>query len=90
MSGRILLHFQKHSDRLKIWLYNAFIFLLFAGILCNFSQNNGFIPINKNLWSISFGFVSTGGGLIGLSITYILVDVLKLWSGKFAFLFLFV
>ena len=39
------------------------------------------MPINKNLWTTSYGLVTAGGGLVGLGVTYVLVDVLKLWSG---------
>ena len=55
--------------------------LLLAGALCAFSQNDGIIPINKNLWSTSFVLVSAGGGLVGLSVCYVLVDIYKCWSG---------
>ena len=37
--------------------------------------------MNKNLWSTSFGLVTGGLGLVGLAATYVLVDVLKLWTG---------
>ena len=55
--------------------------LLTAGCLCGFSQDDGFIPVNKNLWSTSFILVASGGGLVGLGITYVLVDIFSLWSG---------
>lgn len=40
------------------------------------------MPINKNLWTTSFAFVTAGGGLVCLGATYILVDVLKVWTGN--------
>jgi predicted acyltransferase len=40
------------------------------------------MPINKNLWSLSFVCVTAGGGLILLTLTYLMVDVYKVWSGK--------
>ena len=39
------------------------------------------MPINKNLWTTSFALVTAGGGLIGLTVCYVLVDVTKIWSG---------
>ena len=81
VSGRIILHFNTNGDRLRCWGVAAFFLLLLAGILCGFSQNEGIIPINKNLWSTSFGLISAGGGLVGLGLTYVLVDVYQLWSG---------
>ena len=37
-----------------------------VGCLCGFSQNKGAVPVNKNLWSTSFGLVTGGLGLVGL------------------------
>jgi predicted acyltransferase len=37
--------------------------------------------VNKNLWSTSFCLVSAGGGLVGLSLCYLLVDHWQLWTG---------
>eukprot|EP01034_Spumella_vulgaris_P021699 gene21699-27750_t len=81
MAGRVVLHFKEHPQRLSRFLTWAFCFLFLAGILCGFTQDGGAIPINKNLWSTSFVLVTAGSGLIGLSVCYVLVDVLKWWSG---------
>jgi len=45
------------------------------------SQNDGWIPINKNLWSPSMIFVLSGLGFILFALYYMLVDVWKVWSG---------
>jgi len=81
MAGRVILHYKTHSSRLILWAGFGFVYLLLAGCLCGFSQNYGPIPVNKNLWSTSFVFVTSGFGLIGLSICYVLVDVLHWWTG---------
>lgn len=81
MTGRVLLHFKSHKERIQRWLVWGAVQLFLAGCLCGFSQNEGPIPVNKNLWTTSFCLVTSGFGLIGLSITYVLVDVLKLWTG---------
>eukprot|EP00605_Chrysophyceae_sp_TOSAG23-4_P002998 GSChrysophyteH1.ASY1.ANO1.3303.1 assembled CDS len=80
-TGRILLHFPGHSDRLYRWLGAGAVLCFLAGCLCGFSQNEGLVPVNKNLWSASFGLVTSGFGMIGLSIVYVLVDVHKFWTG---------
>ncbi len=82
MAGRVLVHFKSHEDRLRLWSISAFILFFIAGLFCDFSLNNGLIPINKNLWSTSFIFVSSGAGLVCLSLTYIAVDIYKVWSGS--------
>jgi heparan-alpha-glucosaminide N-acetyltransferase len=81
MSGRVLIHFPTHRERLTRWAIWTVALLLLAGIFCGFSKNDGFMPINKNLWTTSFGLVTAGGGLVCLGTTYVLVDVLKVWSG---------
>ena len=40
------------------------------------------MPINKNLWSVSFIFLLSGGAFILLTLIYILVDYYKWWSGN--------
>jgi predicted acyltransferase len=81
ITGRILLHYPGHKHRLQRWLGLGCLLCFFAGCLCGFSQNDGIIPINKNLWSASFGLVTAGGGMIGLSLTYVFVDMYGLWTG---------
>lgn len=87
MTGRVTLHFIEHKDRIKAWCTGAVVLLFLAGCLCGFSQNDGVIPVNKNLWSTSFVFVTSGFGLIGLSLCYVAVDWYKVWTGA-PFLFM--
>jgi len=64
--------------RLFIWT----LFLgLFGGSLCLFSKENGIIPINKNLWSLSFVLVTSAIAYFILLIFYIVVDFKERWSG---------
>lgn len=81
MAGRVVLHFKTHTERLSRFAAWAFGLLLLTGILCGFVQNGGPMPVNKNLWSTSFVTMAAGSGLIGLSTCYVLVDLLKVWSG---------
>ena len=54
-TGRILQIYEKDNNREKIlrWLIYGIFFGLISGLLCNFSQNDGVIPLNENIWSIS-------------------------------------
>ena len=61
----------------------SFFLMLIAALLCGFSQNDGLIPVNKNLWSTSFITLLSGWGLIALSIFYVLIDMLKVTLFKF-------
>jgi heparan-alpha-glucosaminide N-acetyltransferase len=49
-AGQILLIFEKPSERMIRLLFWAIVYGLISGALCGFSQNEGIIPVNKNLW----------------------------------------
>ncbi|KAK8813101.1 hypothetical protein WA158_002693 [Blastocystis sp. Blastoise] len=59
----------------------GFCCLLFAGILCGFKRDGGYMPINKTLWSTSFILYVAGLDFIMFIFVYLLVDVNKVWSG---------
>ncbi|KAJ8957118.1 hypothetical protein NQ318_007334 [Aromia moschata] len=81
-TGVTLLIYKKHSQRLIRWLLWSVITGLIGGALCGFSKEDGIIPVNKNLWSISFVMVTSSVAFALLSLCYVLVDVRKYWSGK--------
>lgn len=81
-AGRILLVHQSWQGRVKRWLAFAMVTGLAAGCLCGFSKNEGFIPVNKNLWSLSFILSTASFAFILLSAMYLLIDVFKFWSGS--------
>ena len=81
ITGRILMHYPSHSARLWRWGVLGSILCFIAACLCGFSQNDGLIPVSKNLWSASFGLLLAGGGMLGLSVTYVFVDYLGWWTG---------
>ncbi len=81
MAGRIISNFSDHRQRMtRFIIWGCFLSFL-SGILCGFSQNDGLIPINKNLWSTSFIFVTSGTGLLVFCLCYYLIDVKKYWTG---------
>ncbi|VAI02824.1 unnamed protein product [Triticum turgidum subsp. durum] len=70
-----------HKERLKHWLSMG-ISLLLLGILLHFTKA---IPINKQLYSISYVCFTAGAAGIVLSAFYMLIDV---WGLRVPFLFL--
>ncbi|KAF7068469.1 hypothetical protein CFC21_074222 [Triticum aestivum] len=79
--GHVLIHFKTHKERLKHWLSMG-ISLLLLGILLHFTKA---IPINKQLYSISYVCFTAGAAGIVLSAFYMLIDV---WGLRVPFLFL--
>ncbi|KAK2722672.1 hypothetical protein QYM36_003004 [Artemia franciscana] len=80
-TGITILTFKDKKRRLASWLSFAILFGLLGGALCNFTQFGGIIPVNKNLWSISYVLVTTCFALIILSVFYLLIDVYNIWNG---------
>ncbi|VEN54018.1 unnamed protein product [Callosobruchus maculatus] len=81
-AGVTLLVYKKHSERLFRWLLWGIGTGLAGGALCGFSKEDGIIPVNKNLWSLSFVLVTSCFAFTFLSLCYVLVDYKKLWTGK--------
>lgn len=70
-----------YSSRIYRQLFGSFRQGLFGGILCDFKINDGPIPINKNLWSLSYVLVTSSIAFFLLTILYVFIDVLSWWSG---------
>ncbi|CAK8543919.1 unnamed protein product [Lathyrus sativus] len=79
--GHVLIHFKGHSERLKHWVSMGFVLLTIA-IILHFTNA---IPINKQLYSISYVCFTAGIAGIVFSALYILIDV---WRFRTPFLFL--
>ncbi|XP_011685533.1 PREDICTED: heparan-alpha-glucosaminide N-acetyltransferase [Wasmannia auropunctata] len=76
-TGIILMMYKDWKGRVVRWL----LWAAFYGCLgCAFHFTNT-IPVNKNLWSLSFVFVSTSFALAFLSGCYLLIDVTQVWRG---------
>jgi len=80
-TGRVILVHKRHLTRITRLTVLGIVWGLIGLILCEARQNGGWIPINKNMWSLSFVLVMAGTGNLFLVICYIFVDVLKVWSG---------
>jgi len=81
-AGRVLLVHQTWQGRTRRWLIFSVLTGLVAGALCGFSKNDGWIPVNKNLWSLSFILSTASFAFLLLAIMYILIDVFHFWSGS--------
>lgn len=73
--GVTLLIYPTCKERIRRWLSWSLLLGVITGLLTFFSQNDGIIPINKNLWSLSYVCATAGLAYLLLSIIYYLVDV---------------
>ncbi|XP_048053375.1 heparan-alpha-glucosaminide N-acetyltransferase isoform X3 [Megalobrama amblycephala] len=81
-AGKILLHYRDQYrqiiTRFLIW---GFILGIISAVLTKCSTNEGFIPVNKNLWSLSYVTTLSCFAFVALGVFYYMVDVKKWWSG---------
>lgn len=80
-AGRIIITYKSHASRILRWIVWAIITGGIGTLLCNASKDDGWIPLNKNLWSTSFILITASFANILLVAMYIVIDVLKWWDG---------
>ncbi|KAL3832711.1 hypothetical protein ACJMK2_024328, partial [Sinanodonta woodiana] len=81
-TGRVFVLFQDHKSRLiRLLIWAAITGAIGAG-LCGGSKEEGIIPLNKNLWSVSFSLVTACFANIALIAMYVVVDILDWWGGQ--------
>lgn len=73
--GVTLLVYPTAKDRLRRWIFWGLGLAAITCFLTLFSVDDGVIPINKNLWSLSFVTVTCSLAFLLLSLIYYLVDV---------------
>lgn len=76
-AGSILQHHATWKARVTRWSAWG----LFCAIMALILALPDIIPINKNLWSLSFVFTTTSAAYFLLTIIYIIQDHLRLWNG---------
>uniref|UniRef100_A0A8C5A0H4 Heparan-alpha-glucosaminide N-acetyltransferase n=1 Tax=Gadus morhua TaxID=8049 RepID=A0A8C5A0H4_GADMO len=81
-AGKILLHYKDlHSKIITRFLIWAVILGILSAVLTKCSRNQGFIPVNKNLWSLSYVTTLACMAFVVLLLVYYVVDVKSWWSG---------
>ena len=73
-----------HATMLIRWVTWGVVLGALGGGLCGFSQNDGLIPINKNLWSPTFVLCMSSIATLAIALFYVCVDMFpgKIWSGS--------
>lgn len=80
-AGKILLTFTEWKPRVVRWCCWGLFCGIVAGVLCKFSKEDGWIPVNKSLWSVSFILSTASTAFFLQAILYYLIDVCGWWSG---------
>ncbi|CAH1246921.1 HGSNAT [Branchiostoma lanceolatum] len=80
-AGKILLTYTQNGARVGRFIGWAVATGAIGALLCDGRQNEGWIPLNKNLWSLSFVMVLSCFAFVLLSVCYIIIDVKQWWTG---------
>jgi len=51
-------------------------------LLCGGTQNEGWLPVNKNLWSLSYVMVTSCFAFALLSLLFVVIDMKNWWKGQ--------
>ncbi|XP_046885478.1 heparan-alpha-glucosaminide N-acetyltransferase [Hypomesus transpacificus] len=82
-AGKILLFYKKMNvsilSRFIIW---AIILGISTAILTKCTQDEGFIPVNKNLWSLSFVTCTGCFSFLLLGAMHFIMDIKGWWGGQ--------
>lgn len=81
-AGQIIMSYSGHRPRILRFLAWAIGTGAIGWILNGVTRDEGLIPINKNLWSLSYVFVTSGLAFLLMAIIYILIDAHGLWAGE--------
>ncbi|XP_026814068.1 heparan-alpha-glucosaminide N-acetyltransferase isoform X1 [Rhopalosiphum maidis] len=81
-AGRIILCYQYTNERIKRWIAWTIVLCLIGGCLCNFSKEEGLIPINKNLFSLSYACITGSSAFLIFIILFLIIEHWRLWSGS--------
>ncbi|XP_073962435.1 heparan-alpha-glucosaminide N-acetyltransferase-like [Choristoneura fumiferana] len=79
---RIMLAYNHARARIMRWVFWSLVFGVTGGALAMFSRNGGVIPINKNLWSVSYCLVTAALAFGLQAVLYFLVDLKMKWGGR--------
>ncbi|XP_018604816.2 heparan-alpha-glucosaminide N-acetyltransferase [Scleropages formosus] len=82
-AGKIILYFRSRNfSILKRFLIWAILLGILAAILTKCTRDKGFIPVNKNLWSLSFISCTGCFAFLLLGCLYFVIDVKGWWGGQ--------
>ncbi|CAI5789709.1 Hypothetical predicted protein [Podarcis lilfordi] len=81
-AGKILMFYKdQHRQIMLRFCVWSIVMGVISAVLTKGTKDQGFIPVNKNLWSISYVTTLSCFAFVLLLLVYYLVDVKKVWSG---------
>ena len=75
-AGKIILVYKLRKHQIFIWIcWGLFVFIIFLQLKTK-------IPVNKNLWTITFTLITGSSSFFIMSLLYYIIDIKKYWSGS--------
>lgn len=81
-AGQILLIYSDSKARMKRWFIWGLVTLVCSLALSSGVLIGGPIPVNKNLWSLSFVLITSAAAFLLLTVCYLLIDCKNIWKGS--------
>lgn len=82
-AGRILFFYEnKKYLHIAKWFVWSLVCLVLFFALTQGDMANGWIPVNKNLWTPTFTLLTASSAFLVLALFYFLIDVKCLWTGN--------
>jgi len=81
-AGKIVRTYGHYGQRMRRFVCWSIVCGIAAAILCRGSQNDGWIPVNKNLWSLSFVLALASMAFFALTVMFYVIDVKEWWTGN--------
>lgn len=81
-AGRIFILYKTDLERCVFWFFWGLISFLVYGLLTGFTLESGWLPINKNLWTLSYSLITASMSFWILILLYIIIDIKKWWNGN--------
>lgn len=78
----VFVYYSETKARVAILITCGVIQSLLGSSLCLFSVEDGIIPLNKQLWTLSFALLTSGTAFLVLALLHVLVDVTGVWLGS--------
>lgn len=80
-AGKIFLYYKEPGERIKRCLAWSLFLGIISAVLTKCSQFDGWIPVNKNLWSTTFVTSLSCMAFFIFPVMYYVIDVKKWWTG---------
>ncbi|XP_069781944.1 heparan-alpha-glucosaminide N-acetyltransferase isoform X2 [Narcine bancroftii] len=81
-AGNIFIIYKGQNKQIVLrFLFWSILLGVISAILTKCSKDHGFIPVNKNLWSLSYITTLSSFAYVLLLLIYSVVDIKKYWTG---------